>query len=188
MSFRFSSPSEEIAIASCTTPQLTVCPAETTLQSEPSSSPEPDFDLEEAEVRVKRDPSADGDSSEAELAQLDVHVKQDPSFDDDDAFNARMEKKEKKTVKKRRCWGQELPAPKTNLPPRYVESPVCFLYLCFLLLDSPSVVAASFANRLCTENAPRHRMKRNSGALSVFCVIALPPRHRANASAKKLKN
>ena len=27
---------------------------------------------------------------------------------------------EKKPVKKRKSWGQELPTPKTNLPPRYV--------------------------------------------------------------------
>jgi len=28
----------------------------------------------------------------------------------------------KKPVKKRKSWGQELPIPKTNLPPRYVPS------------------------------------------------------------------
>lgn len=28
---------------------------------------------------------------------------------------------EKKPVKKRKSWGQELPTPKTNLPPRYVS-------------------------------------------------------------------
>lgn len=27
---------------------------------------------------------------------------------------------EKKPTKKRKSWGQELPTPKTNLPPRYV--------------------------------------------------------------------
>lgn len=30
---------------------------------------------------------------------------------------------DKKPVKKRKSWGQELPTPKTNLPPRYVTSP-----------------------------------------------------------------
>ncbi len=34
----------------------------------------------------------------------------------------------KKPVKKRKSWGQELPVPKTNLPPRYAKPPVC---LCF---------------------------------------------------------
>lgn len=29
---------------------------------------------------------------------------------------------EKKPVKKRKSWGQELPIPKTNLPPRYVRN------------------------------------------------------------------
>lgn len=28
---------------------------------------------------------------------------------------------EKKPAKKRKSWGQELPVPKTNLPPRYVS-------------------------------------------------------------------
>lgn len=31
-------------------------------------------------------------------------------------------KDEKKPSKKRKSWGQELPVPKTNLPPRYVQS------------------------------------------------------------------
>lgn len=36
--------------------------------------------------------------------------------------DAEMESKsdEKKPAKKRKSWGQELPVPKTNLPPRYV--------------------------------------------------------------------
>ena len=33
------------------------------------------------------------------------------------------EASDKKPVKKRKSWGQELPTPKTNLPPRYVMSP-----------------------------------------------------------------
>ena len=32
------------------------------------------------------------------------------------------EEKERKPTKKRKSWGQELPTPKTNLPPRYVYS------------------------------------------------------------------
>lgn len=31
------------------------------------------------------------------------------------------EEEEKKPTKKRKSWGQELPVPKTNLPPRYVQ-------------------------------------------------------------------
>lgn len=36
---------------------------------------------------------------------------------------------EKKPVKKRKSWGQELPTPKTNLPPRYVVSTDICMYL-----------------------------------------------------------
>lgn len=31
-----------------------------------------------------------------------------------------IKEEEKKPAKKRKSWGQELPVPKTNLPPRYV--------------------------------------------------------------------
>ena len=31
-----------------------------------------------------------------------------------------LEQDEKKPAKKRKSWGQELPTPKTNLPPRFV--------------------------------------------------------------------
>jgi transcriptional activator HAC1 len=31
-----------------------------------------------------------------------------------------IQEDEKKPAKKRKSWGQELPVPKTNLPPRYV--------------------------------------------------------------------
>lgn len=33
---------------------------------------------------------------------------------------------EKKPSKKRKSWGQELPVPKTNLPPRYGLAPIVF--------------------------------------------------------------
>lgn len=35
---------------------------------------------------------------------------------------------EKKPVKKRKSWGQELPTPKTNLPPRYVSCHYILLF------------------------------------------------------------
>jgi transcriptional activator HAC1 len=34
--------------------------------------------------------------------------------------DVKVEDDEKKPTKKRKSWGQELPTPKTNLPPRYV--------------------------------------------------------------------
>jgi transcriptional activator HAC1 len=49
------------------------------------------------------------------------------SFDGDSMFGGSMNGSmagtpapEKKPVKKRKSWGQQLPEPKTNLPPRYI--------------------------------------------------------------------
>lgn len=50
-----------------------------------------------------------------------------PPFDDNDSILDQSTKEslaptptpEKKPVKKRKSWGQQLPEPKTNLPPRY---------------------------------------------------------------------
>lgn len=48
----------------------------------------------------------------------------DTSLKDCDAFENDLEdddgSDDKKPTKKRKSWGQELPVPKTNLPPRYV--------------------------------------------------------------------
>ena len=43
-------------------------------------------------------------------AEIDAEVEEEGEDEDD----------EKKPTKKRKSWGQELPVPKTNLPPRYV--------------------------------------------------------------------
>jgi transcriptional activator HAC1 len=59
-------------------PQLTISPADTSLDA---SSP----------------------------AEMEIEIKMEETTD------------EKKPVKKRKSWGQELPTPKTNLPPRYVS-------------------------------------------------------------------
>lgn len=50
------------------------------------------------------------------------------SFDEDSMFGGSVRSEsmagtpapEKKPVKKRKSWGQQLPEPKTNLPPRYI--------------------------------------------------------------------
>jgi transcriptional activator HAC1 len=51
------------------------------------------------------------------------------SYDEDSMFGGSMNggssmagtpAPEKKPVKKRKSWGQQLPEPKTNLPPRYI--------------------------------------------------------------------
>lgn len=52
-----------------------------------------------------------------------------PPFNDDDSMFSQSNMgsvagtpaPEKKPVKKRKSWGQQLPEPKTNLPPRYVD-------------------------------------------------------------------
>jgi transcriptional activator HAC1 len=49
------------------------------------------------------------------------------SFDEDSMFGGSVggsisgtPAPEKKPIKKRKSWGQQLPEPKTNLPPRYI--------------------------------------------------------------------
>jgi transcriptional activator HAC1 len=39
---------------------------------------------------------------------------------EDDNIKEEDDENEKRPTKKRKSWGQELPTPKTNLPPRYV--------------------------------------------------------------------
>lgn len=66
---------------------------------------------------------------------------------------------DKKPTKKRKSWGQVLPEPKTNLPPRYVNvSP---------LPQTPPNANPS-PN---TGNGPKPKTKRNSAVSSVFCAI-----------------
>lgn len=45
----------------------------------------------------------------------------DTSLEDPEVKIEEGKDDEKKPAKKRKSWGQELPTPKTNLPPRYVE-------------------------------------------------------------------
>jgi transcriptional activator HAC1 len=75
-------------------PQLTISPADTSL-----SSPTPEVDLD---IDLEVD-------AELEDVDGDIDIKDEDENKSD----------EKKPVKKRKSWGQELPTPKTNLPPRY---------------------------------------------------------------------
>lgn len=50
--------------------------------------------------------------SPADTSLSSPEPKVEPLDDEDD-------EEEKKPTKKRKSWGQELPVPKTNLPPRY---------------------------------------------------------------------
>lgn len=45
----------------------------------------------------------------------------DTSLEDLNEDSTDVKSEEKKPAKKRKSWGQELPVPKTNLPPRYVS-------------------------------------------------------------------
>ena len=45
----------------------------------------------------------------------------DTSLEDPEVKVEEDKEDEKKPAKKRKSWGQELPTPKTNLPPRYVD-------------------------------------------------------------------
>ena len=46
----------------------------------------------------------------------------DTSLEFSDETSEEIKSEEKKPAKKRKSWGQELPTPKTNLPPRYVNN------------------------------------------------------------------
>jgi transcriptional activator HAC1 len=51
----------------------------------------------------------------------------DTSLDSPGPVEEDMKEDEKKPAKKRKSWGQELPVPKTNLPPRYVPLGRCYV-------------------------------------------------------------
>lgn len=86
-------------------PQLTISPADTSL-----------------------------DASSPTETEIDIEIKMEETTD------------EKKPVKKRKSWGQELPTPKTNLPPRYVS----FMSQSYIIANSES------------ENERKLKMKKNN--------------------------
>lgn len=51
---------------------------------------------------------------------LDSPDPEDDDVDLDGDVDIKEEDDDKKPTKKRKSWGQELPTPKTNLPPRYI--------------------------------------------------------------------
>ncbi len=80
---------------------------------------------------------------------------------------------ERKQTKKRKSWGQVLPEPKTNLPPRYVT-----------LRHHPP------RHRLLTRqpgNVPRPKTRRNSAGSSASSATAAPPSRRASGSVWRLR-
>lgn len=58
----------------------------------------------------------------------------DTSLGSPDVKSEETRSEEKKPAKKRKSWGQELPVPKTNLPPRY-RQPIPVLRLVDMISD-----------------------------------------------------
>ena len=80
----------------------------------------------------------------------------------------------KKPTKKRKSWGQELPTPKTNLPPRY---------------QHPHHRITSWHQlTLPTGNEQRQRTRKSNVALSECFVTVKPLNHRGSASDKKWRS
>lgn len=79
---------------------------------------------------------------------------------------------QKKPTKKRKSWGQELPTPKTNLPPRYI----------FPRSRSLASLTSS------SENEQRPRMKKSNVASSESFEIVKPLNHHASARDKKWRS
>lgn len=78
-----------------------------------------------------------------------------------------------KPTKKRKSWGQELPTPKTNLPPRYTFSQA--------LLKLAMLIASS-------GNEQRQRMRRNNVVSSESFEIVKPLNHHESESDKKSRS
>jgi hypothetical protein len=57
----------------------------------------------------------------------------DTSLDSPAPVDEDIQEDEKRPAKKRKSWGQELPVPKTNLPPRYVPANALFQYTCEII-------------------------------------------------------
>lgn len=70
--------------------------------------------------------SMGGDFSLFDNEPKSVHFAEDTKMEE--ASSQEKSEQPKKEVKKRKSWGQQLPAPTTNLPPRYVlyaQLPIC---------------------------------------------------------------
>lgn len=80
---------------------------------------------------------------------------------------------EKKPTKKRKSWGQELPIPKTNLPPRYVCSPT---------IHNPSWLILSI------ENEQRQMTRRSNGASNVSYGTGRQRNHPGNENDRRLRS
>lgn len=80
---------------------------------------------------------------------------------------------EKKPVKKRKSWGQQLPEPKTNLPPRYILTIALHHRI---IANSP------------LESGQRPKMRRSNDESNGFSATVVQLNHPENASAKRWKH
>lgn len=80
----------------------------------------------------------------------------------------------KKPTKKRKSWGQVLPEPKTNLPPRSV-----------LPTAAHSCLSQNWCTDIAAENEPRQRTRRNSAESSESSVTDAQPSRRGSARGKR---
>ncbi len=76
-------------------------------------------------------------------------------------------------TKKRKSWGQELPIPKTSLPPRYVDQ---------------QLAATGQLLTLVSENEQKQKMRRSNAASSEFSAIAKPPSHQGSGNDKRSRS
>lgn len=81
---------------------------------------------------------------------------------------------ERKPTKKRKSWGQELPTPKTNLPPRYV------------LRNYHPVLPRVLTMTLASER--RQKTRRSNVASNAFFATVKQPSPLASVSDKRLKS
>jgi transcriptional activator HAC1 len=58
-------------------------------------------------------------SDMVDMPQLTISP-EDTTLQSDEIKSEESQSEDRKSVKKRKSWGQELPTPKTNLPPRCV--------------------------------------------------------------------
>jgi len=98
------------------------------------------------------------------------------SFDDDSMFGDDMvpsspAQEETKPVKKRKSWGQQLPEPKTNLPPRYARN------------NSPS--SFNITNHGATGNEQRPKMRKNNAESNASYATDEQHNHRGKENVKR---
>lgn len=101
-----------------------------------------------------------------------------PPFDEDEDNSmfgsiAGTPAPESKPVKKRKSWGQQLPEPKTNLPPRYAQLHIPVKRV----ITNPS-----------TGSEPRPKMRRSKDGSSEFFATVVQPNHQGSASVPRSSN